>query len=194
MDITLIEIWNKVDGAAHNQMVEVVLYTWWWIIGFHQNLEFLCQERNLLPPKKGPAPCSLISGGTKGCIQFSNSPWDIWHAYTMCTLCTRRPLLPIVRNWTLQLFHFFHPLASMYNSNGCKRNMQAEQYRLWMKFKYWLSILFNYMSKLWFLNLTVTFSLKSLSLLLRTVYYKYEKESNCGSIWCTDHTFLLVLL
>jgi len=144
--------------------------------------------------KKGHAPCSLISGGTKGCIQFSNSPWDIWHAYTMCTLCTRRPLLPIVRNWTLQLFHFFHPLASMYNSNGCKRNMQAEQYRLWMKFKYWLSILFNYMSKLWFLNLTVTFSLKSLSLLLRTVYYKYEKESNCGSIWCTDHTFLLVLL
>lgn len=143
MDITLIELWNKVDGAAHHQMVVVILYIWWWIIGFHQNMEFLCQERNLLSPKKkGPAPWSLMSGGTKGCIQFSDSPRDIWHSYTMCTLCRRRPLLPIVCNWTLELFHFFHPLASMYIINGCKRNMQAEQYRLWMQFKYSLPILF----------------------------------------------------
>jgi hypothetical protein len=60
----------------------------------------------------------------------------------MCTLCTRRPLLLFVCNWTLQLFHFLHPLASTYSSNGCKRNMQAEQYRLWTQFKYSLPVLF----------------------------------------------------
>jgi hypothetical protein len=51
-----------------------------------------------------------------------------------------------------------------------------------------------YMGKLWFLNLIVTLSLKSLSLLLWTVYYKSDMESNRGSIQCTDHTLLLDLL
>jgi len=49
-----------VDGEAHHQMVAVILHIWWWIIGFHQNVEFLHQERNLLPLKK--RPCTMQPG------------------------------------------------------------------------------------------------------------------------------------
>lgn len=62
--------------------MEQPITRWWWLyctyddesFSFMKIWNFFARKEIYCFFKKGPVPCSLISGGNKGHIQLSNSP------------------------------------------------------------------------------------------------------------------------